>query len=264
MKISIDTEARTLWADGRQLPLYSPEAFEVLSSQWVKVGWDLKYVYRYTWLGVPILQLPEDMIRIQEVIWQLRPDVIVETGVARGGSLIFYASLCRAMGHGCVIGVEKGVRTDTREALERHALSDLIMLIEGDSKDPDVVARVRRACRDESRAERVMVILDSNHSKAHVAAELAAYSGLVTVGSYIVACDGNMCDLADTTRGHADWKWNNPQEAAREFAAANPEFVIEQPALPFNESPLSGGITYWPAAWLRRTLKEPSHARHHQ
>ena len=99
----IDTNLKTV--DGK--PLYSREAFELISDLWLKVGWELKYPYTFSWLGFPILQIPEDMVRIQETIFRVKPDVIVETGVAHGGSLIYYASLCKIMGHGRVIGVER-------------------------------------------------------------------------------------------------------------------------------------------------------------
>src|SRR6266498_1986090 len=109
MKLIVDTDAKTILVEDRRgtttLPLYSKEAFELLSQQWVNVGWDQKYPYTFSWLGRPIIQLPEDIIRIQEVIFRLKPDVIVETGVAHGGSLVLYASLCKAMGKGRVIGV---------------------------------------------------------------------------------------------------------------------------------------------------------------
>lgn len=244
--VAIDTDGQRLVHDGRVLPLYSREAFELISDLWLKVGWELKYPYTFSWLGFPILQIPEDMLRIQEVIYRLKPDVIIETGVAHGGSMIYYASLCKLMGHGMVIGVEKGLRC--REAVESHPLSSLIYLIEGDSTSPQVVGDVHAKCL----GKRVLVILDSDHSKEHVAKELEAYHDLILPGFYIVAADGNMADLADVPRGSPEWKWNNPQEAAKEFANRHPEFVIEQPDWPFNESQLTTNTTYWPSAWLRR------------
>ncbi len=246
MRIVLDTREKTCHIDGAPMPLYSKEAFQLLSDLWLQVGWELKYPYTFSWMGMPILQIPEDMIRIQEVIFRLKPDVIVETGVAMGGSMIYYASLCKIMGHGKVIGIEKGLRC--RDEVEMHPLGNLITLIEGDSTALPVVAEVYRMCK----GKKVLVVLDSDHSKAHVAKELEAYHGLIQPGFYIVAADGNMCDLADAPRGSPEWKWNNPQEAAKEFAISHSEFVIEQPNWPFNESQLSRNITYWPSAWLRR------------
>jgi len=242
MRMIIDTEARTINGE----PLYSKESFELLSDLWLKVGWELKLPYTYTWLGFPVLQLPDDLIRIQEVIVRLKPDVIVETGIAHGGSLIYYASLCKIMGHGRVIGIEKGLRC--RSKIEAHPLSYYISMIEGDSVDPQIVRMVHQMCH----GLRVMVILDSNHERHHVYSELMAYSDLIAPGYYIVACDGNLRDLADVPRGSIEWKWNNPQEAAKDFACRNPQFVIEEPSWPFNESQLSSNVTYWPSAWLRR------------
>src|SRR5882757_7153267 len=135
MKLLVDTDAKTILVeDGHgatTFPLYSKEAFELLSRQWVNVGWDQKYPYTFSWLGRPIIQLPEDIIRIQEVIYRLKPDVIIETGVAHGGSLILYASLCQAMGKGRVIGVDVEIRPHNRAAIETHELARWIDLIEG-------------------------------------------------------------------------------------------------------------------------------------
>lgn len=242
----IDRKSNVISLDGKIVSLYSREAFEHLSDLWLKVGWQLKVPYTYSWLGFPILQIPDDMIRIQEVIYRLKPDVIVETGVAHGGSLIYYASLCKVLDHGRVIGVEKGLRC--REEIRAHPLSAYISLYEGSSVDPVIVQRIHDDCA----GLKVLVILDSDHSKAHVAKELEAYHDLIRPGFYIVASDGNMQDLADVPRGSPEWKWNNPQEAAKEFANRHSEFVIEQPGWPFNESQLSRNITYWPSAWLRR------------
>src|SRR2546423_15245584 len=130
MKLTIDTEARTLIAEAdgqnREMPLYSDEAFELISDQWLKVGWNQKYPYTFSWLGRPIVQLPEDMIRAQEVIYRVRPSVIIETGVAHGGSLIYYASLCKVMGRGRVIGIDIEIRPHNRRAIESHEMSQLI------------------------------------------------------------------------------------------------------------------------------------------
>lgn len=253
MRLTIDTSVNELRREDENgtmvLPLYSTEAFELLSEQWLKVGWNEKYPYTFSWMGRPVIQAPEDIVRVQEVIYRVRPDVLIETGVAHGGSLVFYASLFKAMGNGRVIGVDIEIRPHNRRAIEAHELSSLITLIEGSSVAPDVVARVRAMAAD---ARTVMVILDSNHTSEHVLAELEAYHPLVTVGSYIVATDGSMQDLHDVPRGKPEWKTDNPVTAARRFAQAHPEFLIEQPAWPFNESRLSTNITHWPSAWLRR------------
>lgn len=227
----------------------SREAFSILSRLWLRSGWDNKYVYSFTWLGRPIIQLPEDMIRIQEVIYAQQPDVIVETGVAHGGSLIFYASLCKAMEKGRVIGIDIEIRPHNRAAIEAHALAPFIRLIEGSSIDPSVVQQVAKQIRP---GERTIVLLDSCHTKEHVLAELNAYAPMISVGSYIVAMDGIMQDVAGAPRTAPDWKWNNPRQAALDFVAANPEFIIEEPPFLFNEGTVAERVTYWPGAWLRR------------
>lgn len=254
MKIVIDTDEKTLNVEdsGRKEShdLYSKAAFEVISQQWLKTGWDQKYVYGFSWMGRPIIQLPEDMIRTQEVLYRVKPDVIIETGVAHGGSLIYYASLMKGMGiDGHVVGVDIEIRSHNRKAIEAHEMFPMITLIEGGSTEKPIVEQVKSLVNSD---DKVLVILDSNHTKQHVADELEAYHDLVTEGSYIVATDGSMKDLHDVPRGEMDWEWNHPTAAATEFAAAHPEFVQEQPEWPFNESDLTENITHWPGAWLRR------------
>jgi len=253
MRLVIDTDTRTVTAEtpaGRvEYPLDSPEAFRLISREWLTVGWTQKYSYSFTWLGRPLIQLPEDVLRIQEVIHQIKPDVIVETGVAHGGSLIFYASLCKATGRGRVIGVDIEIRPHNRKAIEAHPLAEYITLVEGNSTQTAIVEQVRAAIRTD---EKVLVILDSNHSKGHVLAELEAYSPLVTPNSYIVAADGIMSDLAGRPGARPEWTWDNPQEAAREFAAKTPCFKLEDPPFLFNEGKITDRVTYWPSAYLRR------------
>jgi cephalosporin hydroxylase len=231
------------------LPLYSPEAFAVLSRYWLAVGWTQKYTYSFTWMGRPIIQLPEDVLRIQEVVHAVRPDVIVETGVAHGGSLVFYASLCKVLGQGRVIGVDIEIRAHNRNAIEAHPLAGYITLIEGHSTAVEVVDQVRARVRP---GETVLVLLDSCHSRAHVLAELRAYGPLVSKGSYIVVADGIMAEIAGAPGTRAEWAWDNPRQAALEFAAEQPQFALHEPALPFNEGAITHRVTHWPSAFLRR------------
>lgn len=253
MRLTIDSETRQLAVESeggsKALDLYSKEAFELVSQWWLKLGWNQKYVYTFSWLGRPIIQLPEDMVRTQEAIFALKPDVIVETGVAHGGSLVFYAGLCRLIGKGRVIGVDIEIRPHNRKAIEAHFLHDLITLIEGDSAAASTVAQVRSHIKP---GQVVLVLLDSCHTRQHVLNELEAYSPLVTPGSYIVATDGIMELVHDVPRGQKEWKSDNPAEAARDFARRHGLFEIVQPPWPFNESPLDKNVTHWPAAWLRR------------
>lgn len=254
-RMTIDMEKAVLEVrrgdDVHILPFATAEAFDALSRAWLRVGWDTKHVYSFTWMGRPVIQLPEDLIRIQEVVYRVRPDVIIETGIAHGGGLVYYASLCKAMGKGRVIGIDVEIRPHNRAAIEGHELFEYITMIEGSSVDPAVVAEVTSLVGP---GETVLVTLDSNHTKAHVLAELQAYAPLVTVGSYIVAADGVMADLVGAPRTEPDWIWNNPKAAAAEFARSSDDFVLEPPTPQFNEGVTTGTtVSYWPGGWLRRT-----------
>ena len=242
--VSVDEDGRT-----RAYKLDTPEAFNLISKIWLRAGWDNQYVYSFTWLGRPIIQLPEDMVRLQEVIYTVRPDVIIETGVAHGGSLIFYASLCKAMDKGRVVGVDIEIRPHNRSAIEAHPLFPFITLVEGSSIEPTVVAQVAAEVKP---GETTLVLLDSCHTKEHVLAELSAYAPLVSPGSYIVAMDGIMEQVAGAPRTQPDWAWDNPRRAALEFVAANPNFVIEEPPFLFNEGSVNERVTYWPSAFIKR------------
>ena len=231
------------------LPMDSPEAFAAVSNAWLRCGWDVKYVYGFTWMGRPIIQLPEDIVRIQEVIWRLAPDVIVETGVAHGGSLVFYAGLQAAMAKGRVIGIDLEIRPHNRVAIESHPMASRIELIEGGSTRAETVAAVRARIKP---GETVLIILDSNHSYDHVSRELDLYAPLVTPGSYIVACDGIMAQIAGAPRTQPDWTWNNPISAIDEFLERNAEFRQEEPAFAFNEGAVRERVTYWPKSFIRR------------
>jgi cephalosporin hydroxylase len=254
MKLLIDTTSATITLESesgtRTLDLYSKEAFELVSREWLRLGIDQQYAYTFSWLGRPIIQLPEDLVRMQEVVCRVRPDVIVETGIAHGGSLVYYASLCKLTDRGRVIGVDVDLRPHNRAAIDAHPLKPWITVVDGDSTAPPVVDRVRSLVAP---GETVLVVLDSNHSRAHVAAELEAYHSLVTPGSYIVATDGVMQIAHDVPRGKPAWRHDHPAAAAAEFAARHPEFALEQPPWPFNESALTENVTHWVGAWLRRT-----------
>lgn len=238
--------------DGTRLGLDDPRAFSILSAAWLRAGWDTKYVYGFSWLGRPVIQLPEDMIRIQEVIYATQPDVIVETGVAHGGSLVFYASLCSAIGKGRVVGIDIEIRPHNRQAIENHHLGPMITLVEGSSVDTQVIRQVESLVGS---AKTVLVVLDSNHGKDHVAAELAAYSPLVTPGSFLVVCDGIMQQVAGGPRTDPDWVWNNPLSAIDDFLKKHPEFEAVEPTWPFNESLLKERVTYWPRAYLQKKVQ---------
>jgi cephalosporin hydroxylase len=253
VKIIIDTAARNLTTvDGgseHTCNLFSKAAFETISREWVRVGWSLRYYHNFSWFGHAVLQLPEDLVRLQEVVYRVRPDVIIETGVFRGGSLMFHATLCQALGRGRVIGIDRHIDAAQRESIQGHLLGSRISLVEGDSASPEVVSRVAQMIRP---GESVLVILDSAHSQEHVARELECYSPFVTPGSYIIATDGIMRELADVPGGQPDWVSDNPVSAANEFAVRHPEFRQQQPAWLFHAGELTENVTYWPGAWLER------------
>lgn len=258
MKIVIDTKARTLTRiegdSERTFGLYTKEAFEAISREWVRTGWSLKYYHNFSWFGLPILQLPEDLLRLQEVIYRVRPKVIVETGIYRGGSLVFHATLLEAMGGGRVIGVDREIPGDVRQAISSHKLGSHISILQGDSTDPSIITGVKALAEE---AAPVLVVLDSGHSKDHVARELECYAPLVTPGSYLIATDGIMAELFDVPGGSPDWENDNPTAAANDFAARHPEFEHAHPSWLFHDGPLTENVTYWPGAWLRRRPTEP-------
>ena len=253
-RLSIDFNSGNVTAEDSRGGLHtfaigSPEAFEAISAAYLRCGWDNKYVYSFSWLGRPIIQLPDDAFRMQELIFDLKPDVIVETGIAHGGSAVFYASVCKLLGRGRVIGVEVELRPHNRTAIDNHFLKPLITIVEGSSIAPETVAKVKAMIAP---GEKVLVLLDSNHTKDHVAAELHAYAPLVSVGSYIIAMDGIMQHLTGAPRSSSDWATNNPAQAAREFAKARSDFQLADPPLPFNEGSVRSRVTYSPDSFLMR------------
>jgi cephalosporin hydroxylase len=186
-----------------------------------------RYSYNFRWLGRPVIQYPQDLLAIQELLWEIKPDVVVETGIAHGGSLIFHASILELIGgSGKVVGVDVEIRPHNRVAIEQHRMASRITLIEGSSLDPAIVAKVHALCQG---AKKVMVLLDSNHTHDHVLQELRLYSSLVTKGSYLVVLDTMIEDMPAESFPDRPWgPGNNPKSAVREFLASNPRFVIEE------------------------------------
>jgi cephalosporin hydroxylase len=234
----------------RTLPFTHPEAWEALAGLWLRAGWDAKYVYGFTWLGRPVIQSPDDLLTLQELVWQVRPDVIVEVGVAHGGSLVFYAGLLKLLGKRCVIGVDIEIRPHNRAAIEAHPLSGLIALVEGDSVASVTVDAVQALIRP---GEKTMVVLDGRHSRDHVLAELRAYGPLVTPGSYVVAMDGVMARVAGAPRTSPAWIDDNPQAAVAAFLATDTRFELSAPQPAFSEGAPALRPTYCPNGFLRRT-----------
>jgi cephalosporin hydroxylase len=185
-----------------------------------------QYSYNFKWMGRPIIQYPQDMIAMQEIIWELKPDLIIETGIAHGGSLIYYASLLELIGKGEVLGIDIDIREHNKKEIEGHSMFKRIKMIQGSSISEDVVSKVNDFARGK---ETVLVCLDSNHTHEHVMSELKAYAPLVTRNSYIVVFDTIVEDLPE---GYFSQKrpWgisNNPKTAVSEFLETNDNFVID-------------------------------------
>jgi cephalosporin hydroxylase len=255
MRIQIDTHQGTLCIEdengGERIePLYSAEAFRLVSSVWIKQEWNRLHWQSFSWFGLPIYQFPDDLLRLQEVVVAVKPEVIIETGIWQGGSVLFFATLCRLLGKGRVISVDIHIPAGLRSHIENGPFADLITLIEGDSSDPAIIERVHALA---GKPQSAFVFLDSDHSKAHVRRELEAYCDLVAPGSYIVAADGVMESLVDTPLGQPEWDLDNPAAAAREFVVEHPEFQIRRPRALHGEEHVVDELTYWPDAWLYRT-----------
>lgn len=186
----------------------------------------LMYSYNFEWLGLPIIQYPQDIVAIQEIVWRTRPDLIIETGVARGGSLILYASLLKLIGEGGrVIGVDIDIRPHNREAIETHPLAGCIHLIQGSSIDAGTVEAVRAQVKG---ARRIMVVLDSMHTADHVLRELELYSPLVSAGCYLVVFDTVIEFMPPETVANRPWaKGNSPYNAVEHFLENNSRFRVD-------------------------------------
>jgi cephalosporin hydroxylase len=183
-----------------------------------------RYSYNFTWYGRPIIQIPEDIVMMQELILQVKPDLIVETGVAHGGSLMLSASMLELLGAGNVVGIDIEIRSHNRKAIEDHPLSKRIRLIEGSSVDEKVMREVERLAAS---AKRVMVLLDSNHTHEHVLQELQNYAPLVTPQSYLVVFDTGIEDMPEGTFAGRPWgKGNNPKTAVRQFLRERDDFIV--------------------------------------
>jgi cephalosporin hydroxylase len=201
-----------------------------LSLRWAQETSRHKYTYNFSWLGRPIIQYPQDMVGLQEVVWRVQPDLIIETGIAHGGSLVFSASLlellaaCGGEG-GEVLGIDIDIRAHNRQAIAAHPLARRISMIQGSSTDPRVIDEVRARAAGR---KRVLVCLDSNHTHDHVLAELEAYAPLTTVGSYCVVFDTLIEDMPDSLFADRPWgKGNSPKSAVHAWLPRHPEFVID-------------------------------------
>jgi cephalosporin hydroxylase len=206
--------------------------FKKLTGQWFEASVENRYSYNFTWLGRPVIQYPQDLVAMQEIIWEVQPDLIIETGIAHGGSLIFSASMlelnaiCGGPTDAVVLGIDIDIREHNRIALEAHPLFRRISTIEGSSIDQLVIDQVVSTAQGK---KNVMVFLDSNHTHAHVLAELRAYAHLTSIGSYCVVFDTVIDDLPSDVHKDRPWGPNdNPKTAVHEFLSRNPNFVSEE------------------------------------
>lgn len=185
------------------------------------------YSYNFSWLGRPIIQYPQDMIAMQEIIWQVKPDLIVETGIAHGGSLIFSASMLQLIGAGgLAVGIDVEIRPHNRDAIQQHALFHRMKLIEGSSLDASVAGQVAELAKGR---KSVLVVLDSNHTHDHVLRELEIYSPFVTRGSYLVVLDTVVEDMPKEFFPDRPWgPGNNPKTAVREFMKSSRRFEFDR------------------------------------
>lgn len=200
---------------------------ESLTNHWFIESCKHKYSYNFTWLGQPIIQFPQDIISIQEIIWDVKPDLIIETGIAHGGSLIFYASMLELLGgNGQVLGIDIDIREYNKVEIEKHPMFKRIKMIEGSSIDGGIVSQVYDFVKGK---KQVLVVLDSNHTHEHVLRELQLYSPLVSKGSYLVVFDTVIEDMPEDFFPDRPWgKGNNPKTAVREFLKINDRFVIDK------------------------------------
>lgn len=205
---------------------------------------DYRYTYNFNWMGRPIIQLPQDMIAMQEIIWEVKPDLIIETGIAHGGSLIFYSSMLELIGNGEILGIDIDIREHNKVEIKKHPMYKHITMFEGSSISEEMAARVHEFAKGK---KKILLILDSNHTHEHVLKELELYSSLVTKDSYLIVFDTGIEDTEEDTYTDRPWgKGNNPKTAVWEFLKTNDSFVIDKEF----ESKLL--LTVAPDGYLRR------------
>lgn len=225
--------------------------FQKQSRDWLEESMRRYYVYNFSWLGRPIIQNPIDMVAMQEIIWNVKPDLIIETGIAHGGSLIFSASMlalnstCDGPADAEVLGIDIDIRAHNRKAIEDHPLFNRITMIEGSSIAPDIIAQVKQKAKDK---KCILVCMDSNHTHKHVLAELKAYASLTSVGSYCVVFDTFVEDVPADVFHNRPWHpGNSPKSAVHEYLKTHPEFEIDKSI----QNKLM--ITLVPDGYLKRT-----------
>jgi cephalosporin hydroxylase len=204
------------------------ESLKKLSNKWIMESSLDEYSYHFRWLGLPIIQFPQDIVGLQEIIWKIKPELIIETGIARGGSLIFSASMLQLIGKGSVLGIDIDIRKENKKNILNHPLYKRIKMIEGSSIDQTVIDKVNKIAKNK---KNILVILDSNHTHDHVLSELNAYSKLVKKGSYVIVFDTRIEDIPNKySKKLMKGNWNkkdNPKTAVHEFLKENKRFKID-------------------------------------
>lgn len=227
----------------RTKELRENRALKADASKFMQASIAARYSYNFRWLGRPIVQYPQDMVAMQELLWEVRPDLVIETGIAHGGSLVYYASICELMGHGQVLGIDIDIREHNRKAIETHPMAKRIRMLEGSSTAPDIIRQVKAIAA----GKKCLVALDSNHTHEHVLAELQAYAPLASVGSYCVIFDTIVEDLPAGQYPDRPWDvGNNPKTAVHEYLQQDDSFAIDHDI----EARLQ--ITVAPDGYLRR------------
>lgn len=197
-----------------------------LTRDWFDRAFPHEYSYHFTWLGRPIFQFPQDLIAVQELIWKIKPELIIEAGIARGGSIIFSASMLEMIGKGQVVGIDVDIRKHNRVEIEKHHLFKRITILEGSSIDKKIIEQVKKIAKNK---KRVLVLLDSMHTHKHVLEELKAYSPIVKKGGYIIVFDTMVEDMPKNSFPNRPWdKGNNPKTAVHEFLQNNSRFKIDK------------------------------------
>lgn len=208
------------------------EGFKKRSLDWLEESMRKSYVYNFSWMGRPIIQNPIDIVAMQEIIWQVKPDLIIETGIAHGGSLIFSASMlelnatCGGPLDAEVLGIDIDIRAHNKEAIEHHPMFKRISMLEGSSISDEIIGKVKEKAKDK---KKILVALDSSHTHEHVLAELEAYALLTSVGSYCIVFDSFVEDVPRDVFLDRPWgPGNNPKTAVWEYLKSHPEFEIDK------------------------------------
>ena len=212
MKLIVESETGQ-----RQADLYTEEGLALVNELWTLAGFHHRIMYEPVWLGIPIIQYPGDIVMMQELIWKVRPELIIETGVAHGGSAVLFASLLELMGNGHVLAIDIEIRQHNRLAIESHPMAKRIELLQGSSLDKSVLGQAA----EQAQGKTCLVVLDSNHSYDHVLEEMRQYSRFVSPDSYLVVMDGVQRMLAQAPTGKPEWNTDNPLNAIETFLAEN-------------------------------------------